>query len=304
MRILLQFPEGLKKDALVEAKKLESKGHEVFISSSACFGACDLALEEARACKAQKIIHFGHAEFLKAKGVKVEYVEQKFEANIPALVRSSISLLQKCRTLGLLSTVQHVHQLPEVKRMLERRGKKCLIGKGKLVRYAGQILGCDAHAALSISKKVDGFLFIGAGFFHPLALPQGKPVFQFNPYTNEAREITAEIAEQRKKRKGALTLALLAKTFGILVSTKVGQLNLNKARELKKKLEAKGKRALILISNEVNFDALANFRAFDAFITTACPRLADDAARAGKPILTQEEALELLELQNSAAKSC
>ena len=47
MRILLQFPEGLKQEALSHAKKLEKEGNEVFISASPTFGACDLALDEA-----------------------------------------------------------------------------------------------------------------------------------------------------------------------------------------------------------------------------------------------------------------
>ncbi|MBI4399825.1 diphthamide synthesis protein, partial [Candidatus Micrarchaeota archaeon] len=65
MRVLLQFPEGLKSKALKIAKKYEKKGYEVFISSSPCYGACDIAIEEAKACKADKILHFGHAEFTK-----------------------------------------------------------------------------------------------------------------------------------------------------------------------------------------------------------------------------------------------
>ena len=65
MRILIQFPEGLKQKALEYAQSLEKEGNEVFISASPNFGACDLALDEARNLKADKLIHYGHAEFNK-----------------------------------------------------------------------------------------------------------------------------------------------------------------------------------------------------------------------------------------------
>ena len=63
MRVLLQFPEGLKQKALEYAVKIEKGGDEVFISASPTFGACDLAIDEARSIKADKLIHFGHGEF-------------------------------------------------------------------------------------------------------------------------------------------------------------------------------------------------------------------------------------------------
>ena len=70
MKILLQFPEGLKQKAVEIAKKYEKKGDVVFLSAAPCYGACDLALDEARAIGAKKIIHFGHSPFgnLKPKG--------------------------------------------------------------------------------------------------------------------------------------------------------------------------------------------------------------------------------------------
>src|SRR3989339_335352 len=52
VRILLQFPEGLKKEALSHAIQYRKEGHEVFLSASPCYGACDLAYAEAEAVKA------------------------------------------------------------------------------------------------------------------------------------------------------------------------------------------------------------------------------------------------------------
>src|SRR5271157_3184379 len=86
MRILLQFPEGLKQKALELSRKYESEGHEVILSASACYGACDIAIDEARWLKADRIVHFGHNSFVKADlGVPVEYVEYNIDIDIAGL---------------------------------------------------------------------------------------------------------------------------------------------------------------------------------------------------------------------------
>jgi len=93
MRILLQFPEGLKDKALEYASKLEKEGNEVVVSASPSFGACDLAIEEARKIKADKLIHFGHAEF-KHVDFNVEYVPYAIDADLSILPSALTQLAQ------------------------------------------------------------------------------------------------------------------------------------------------------------------------------------------------------------------
>jgi len=295
MRLLLQFPEGLKKLALEKADEYEKQGYEVFISSAQCFGACDLALEEARAVKADKIVHFGHAEFISSP-IPVEYVEYPIEAEFNKVMKKAIAELdaKKIEKVGIITTVQHVDQVPELRGLLEKAGKKVFVGKGTRAKYEGQILGCDTLAAGSIADKVDCILYFGGGLFHPLGVESGKPILVVDPFANSAKWL--DLKDAQKRKKGLLTRALVAKNFGILVSTKLGQLNLEAAREAKRKLGAKGKRAEILVSNFVDFEALENFQSFDAYINTACPRLRDDFERAKKPVLNLGELEELLKL--------
>src|SRR5271170_2699404 len=112
MRILLQFPEGLKQEALRHAKKLEAEGHEVVISASPTFGACDLALDEARNIKAEKLVHFGHAEFHHVD-FNVEYISYEVDADLSILLKS-LEKLEKFKTIGIMTTIQHIHQLDKV----------------------------------------------------------------------------------------------------------------------------------------------------------------------------------------------
>ena len=293
MKLLLQFPEGLKAMALEKAKEYEAQGHEVFISSAPCFGGCDIALEEAKAVNADKIIHFGHAEFTKVP-YPIEYVEWPVEVEYAEVLKKALGELKPYKRIGLITTVQHGPIVPDLRKALEGEGKEVVMGRGVLAKHEGQILGCDTLAASTIKEKVDAFVYFGGGYFHPLGVEAGKPVLIADPFSNSVKWLDAETAESR--RKGLLTRAIVAKRFGILVSTKIGQHNLEGARMAKRKLEEAGKEAQLLVGNFIDFGTLENFRSFDAYVNTACPRIRDDVGLAKVPLLNLDDLAELLKL--------
>jgi 2-(3-amino-3-carboxypropyl)histidine synthase len=305
VRVLLQFPEGLKQEALAHAAGLSSQGHEVFLSASACFGACDLALDEARHIKAQKLIHFGHAGFSRVKvpGLKVEYVPYFAVLDwkkAGAMLQKAGKLLHEAgaKKVALVFPIQHLGNAKRAKARLEAQGFRVLVGKGgSHVREAGQVLGCDASAAHSgAAAGADTVVYFGGGKFHPTGIAPGKPVLAADPHLNDAYWLTEEIARQEKRRKGALLAASQARTFGILLSTKNGQMNLAGAKLAKRLLEKKGRKTAILVANEFSPLALANFMKFDAYLNTACPRISDDREAFGKPIVNVADIKRLLEL--------
>jgi 2-(3-amino-3-carboxypropyl)histidine synthase len=305
MRILLQFPEGLKQSALAEAEKLEAQGHEVLLSASACYGACDLALDEARHVKADKIVHFGHAEFSKVKGqgLKVEYVPYYADLDWNAaekMLKKASEMLkgQGAKKIALVFPIQHLKNSVRVKETLKKMGFEVLLSKGGAhTREEGQVLGCDGTAAISgKAADADVIVYFGGGKFHPTGISSGKPVLCADPHLGDAYWITEEIKRQERKRAGSLLAASQAKSFGILVSTKFGQMNIAGARIAKKMIESKGRRAQILVANEFSPVALANFMKFDAYVNTACPRIGDDVELFGKPIANVADLKRLLEL--------
>ena len=305
MRILLQFPEGLKKNALSEAKKLEGGGHEVYLSASPCYGACDLALEEAKAVGAEKLIHYGHSRYIKelpaGTEIEVEYREHKMDVPIENLSKL-LPAIGDAKEIVLCMTVQHAHQLQDMKKALEARGLKVLTGKGCFTTYEGQVLGCDASAATSAAKGADAIVYIGTGKFHPTAIDSEKPVYSFNPFTGETTQMNEEIEKLRKRKRGALLKALESDSFGILLSTKPGQLCVDAAKWAQEELRKRGKEAHILIANEISPGALENFRSFGCYVNTACPRLAEDAELFEKPILNAVDLKLLLEQLDRAQK--
>lgn len=63
-RVGLQFPEGLKENAVAIAAELEEKtGAEVVIFSDPTYGACDLHKGQAERLGLDLLVHYGHTRF-------------------------------------------------------------------------------------------------------------------------------------------------------------------------------------------------------------------------------------------------
>jgi 2-(3-amino-3-carboxypropyl)histidine synthase len=304
MRIILQFPEGLKQEALKHAKVLESQGHEVFISASPMFGACDLSIAEAKEIGAEKIVHFGHNEF-KHVDFNVEYIPYSVDAPLDVL-EASMKSLEEYGTIGVVTTVQHVHQLDAIRSFYEKRNKRVLIGKPYgSAKVPGQILGCDAGSAASIDSQVDAHIYFGAGRFHPLGalLATTKPFFVVDPFSKEVECIDKYRKVYAQRSRGKMLRSLDARRFAIMVSTKSGQFNMDLAKILKSKIVDSGLDAQIVVANTFDFESLNNMRCFDAFVSTACPRMAvDDTERLTKPLLSANELVEVLRMQKELNK--
>ncbi len=304
MRILIQFPEGLKQKALEYAESLEKEGNEVFVSASPNFGACDLALDEARNLKVDKLIHYGHAEFNKVD-FDVEYVPYEIDAPLDLLPKS-LEYLKEFNRISVVTTVQHLHQLDSIKEFYEKNGKEVFIGRPYgFAKHPGQILGCDIGSAASVDSKVDAHVYFGGGIFHPLGalLNTKKPFLVIEPFDNKVEFIDRLRDTYQRRSKGKVLASLDAKSIAILVSTKNGQHNLKLAEILKKKIESEGLKSAILVSNTFDFDSINNMMEFDAFVNTACPRIAiDDTDRLRKPLLSANELMQVLSMKKELAE--
>jgi 2-(3-amino-3-carboxypropyl)histidine synthase len=285
---LLQIPEGLITKVLEIADDIE----DVIIYGERCYGACDLAIHVAKALDCEKIIHYGHSEFMKSE-IPVEYREIREDYDPTTVLEKYIEKIKQNK-IGLVSTLQFLDSLEKAKKFLESVGKKAVIGKGSF--NDGQILGCDVSTAKSIENDVDAFLYIGSGRFHPLglALETEKPVWILDV---EKQEITGldDVKEKfMKQRYAAVALAKGAKKFGILVSVKPGQMKLELAKKIKEKIIKEGRKAYIIVFDEIKPDKLMGYD-LDCYINTACPRIViEDRTTFEKPILNPDE-LELTE---------
>ena len=202
------------------------------------------------------------------------------------------SLSRLPERIGLLATVQYLGLIPKVKGMLESSGREVRVGEGdRRICHPGQVLGCNCSAAESVDADVDGYLFIGEGDFHPLAAAFGmeKPVLVLNPVTGEVRDMSETRDRILRRRFAAIQGARDAESFLVIVCSKVGQNRSGLADEMVSLLRRHGRTAHKVIIEEINPTALISYQV-DAFVNTACPRIAmDDAARYPKPMLTPPE---------------
>jgi len=210
-------------------------------------------------------------------------------SKIPVYFKKNILKLPE--KIGLVTTVQFIGQIKNIKSILEKQGKKVFLGTGKHTKYKSQILGCDVQAAISVSDKVDAFFYIGSGLFHPIAisLKTKKDVFTFNPLTEKFSRVDKKEAEKiNKRKKGTLIKFLSSKEVGVIVTTKPGQEQLKKAFELKNKF--RDKNFYFLMFNTIDFNQLENFPFIECFVNTACPRIAlDDSIKFSKAVINLED---------------
>ncbi len=217
--------------------------------------------------------------------MKTLFIEARYKNNISLPARAMKKLP---KVIALFMTVQFIDSLDGIKAQLEKAGIKVKLFRSGHARHKGQLLGC------SIQKfaGVDGFLYIGDGMFHPLALALKNelPVFMYSPFTKRFTRLGDDVVARYKKRKDAgLKRFLMSDTVGILVSTKPGQSMLSQAIALRTRLK---KKSYILISGEIDFQSLENFPFIECFINTACQRIGhDDALRLPKPVVNLDDVI-------------
>ncbi|MBA7601812.1 hypothetical protein ES703_08894 [subsurface metagenome] len=291
-KVLVQLAEGIKKNAPEIGEWIRDLGIEVIFSGETCWGGCDIAVDEAKAVGADLIVHFGHAEFIKTD-FPVLYIEVKDILNLNHLLEKSLKFLEKYKTIGLSYSIQHRHDLENIKKFYEEKGKKVILSKKRGTNaYEGHITGCDYQGLKEIQDKVDCFVIIG-NQFHSMGatLAVKKPVILIDVYNNEVRTMEGLRDKILKQRMISIEKLREAKNIGIIIGMKCGQ-KFGSPKKLMEKLKEQGKNVIIITMSELTPDKIMNFYNIDAFIELACPRIAiDDFANYPKPILTFKEAL-------------
>ena len=289
--VAIQLPEGLKiRSTELSDSIRENTGADVVILGYPCYGACDLFTGYRK--YAQALVHFGHSPIPNLNtDENVMFVEARADVDVDDTLFGTIDSLPQ--RVGLLASVQYIHLLGRVKDIVESSGRTAVIGKGDgRICYPGQVLGCNCSSGLSVQEDVDGFLFIGEGDFHPLAAAFGlkKDLIILNPVTRESRRIDDIRDRILRRRFAAIESARDAESFMVVICGKVGQYRQQAADRIASQLREAGKQVHFLVTDEVSPDALLPYRV-DAFVSTACPRLAmDDQAKYPKPVLTVTEA--------------
>ena len=323
--VALQVPEGLKMQALEMMDAIEeNSAAKVVLAADPCYGACDLVHDKMRMMGVELVAHMGHSAMNIDSGMPTHFIPVTYDGDpeidpvVPILARHKaiaearmskkeeeltdeeaqerfldavgrVAPLSGTR-LGLVGSIQHLHLLQEYKERLEKAGfdVEIPVGGARLT-FPGQVLGCNYSGD---DPTIGHYLFLGSGDFHPIGLVMhtGKPLALLDPYTGEAGEMSLERIERILRQRMGLIFAVdNANSFGILIGEKPGQMRRNLAIRMKRLLETHGKKGYLLALDHVGPD-LIDFYPVDAFVNTACPRIAiDDAVKYDKPLITPFE---------------
>ena len=287
--VALQLPEGLKIRATEISDYLSEKtGVDVLVIGFPCYGACDLFNYKG---KTDALVHFGHSPIpSQGDDPNVLYIESRSDVTLDDSIKESLKDLPQ--KVGLLATIQYLDLIPVVKGILESMGREVFVGTGDMrIAYPGQVLGCNCSSAEAVINDVDAFLFLGEGDFHPLAAAFGvkKTIFVLNPVTKELRDMSETRDRILRKRFAAIQSAKKAQTFMVIVCSKVGQDRSDEADRVIEMIRSHGLRAYKSVMEEITPISLMAYRV-DAFVNTACPRVAmDDSAKYDRPMLTIPE---------------
>lgn len=287
--VLVQVPEGLKPRAAGISDSLMKNGIKSIISIEPCFGACDLRDKEARDLGCEAVLHIGHSDLGLKTAVPVIYDEYHVEFDPVISLRKNIRKLHGFKAIGLATTVQHVGSLGKARQFLEGEGHEVFIGRSKRLRE-GQILGCDFTSAEAIASKVDCYLFIGTGRFHPLGLVgrTDKPVFFLDIENGELKDLSPERERIEIRKRLRIEKARGLNRYAVYISTKQGQMNTKRAFQIRESLSNIGKDAFIITADGLTPDKIVGM-GIEVLVNTACPRLYDDQKSFGVVILNPDD---------------
>lgn len=298
--VLLQAPLGLRSTAVHIAKALQSSGFRTAISSSNCWGGCDMPYEEAKALGVDTIIHVGHTPFMRRDPIRTIYLECRYTDPSPILelIPHINDKLGDVRRVGLAASLQWLGFIDLVSERLKEAGFETVTCKPSMFsKYCGQVLGCDYSSLMPLRKSVDAYLIIGS-VFHGLgaALLSSKRTYAVDPHTQSVKELSWMREKTLRQRYANILAFRNSRRVGVLTSMKPGQARLGLGKMVRRLLQDNGYEAYNISTNEVDSDRLRDY-GLDSYVNTACPRLSiEDQALFNVPLLLPMETLVALKL--------
>ena len=295
--VSLNGPDGILPQVQDMAIKItERYGIPAYVLADTTWGTCDLNSNGSKVLGAEIQFNIGHTINTESLEKNLVLIDAFDDVEFDGVAKKCTEIL-KGKTISLVTDSQHLHQVDKVKEIFTNQKIKVMIGKGKGQLNDGQVFGCEFYPASDLKAEVDAYVFLGQSNFHAagIALSTNLPTYVLDPYFNEVREVT-EFA-QKLKRKATLAIykAAEAKSFGVIVGLKEGQLSKVFALKIKRELEKEGKHVQLFALTDITNERLRNLKGIDAFIQVACPRISTDN-QFDKPVLSTPQANALLKI--------
>ena len=295
--VALNGPDGMLTSVQDVAQEIMEKfSIPAYVLADTTWGTCDINSIGAQILSSEILFNIGHTNMLETFENNVVIIDAYDDVPFDNVIKKAIELL-KGKTISLLTDSQHLHQLQHVTDVFEKNHVTVKIGKGKGQLLDGQVFGCEFYPAVGLKNDIDANVFLGQSNFHAagVALSTDKPTYILDPYFNEVREITEFAQKLYKKATLAIYKAVDAKTFGVIIGLKEGQLSKLTALKFKKELEKEGKKVHLIALTDITNDRLKNLKGIDAFVQVACPRISTDN-QFDRPVLSTPQAMALLKV--------
>ena len=295
--VSLNGPDGILPQVQETAMKITKKFQiPAYVLADTTWGTCDLNTNGAKILGSEIQFNIGHTINTESLEKNLVLIDAFDDVEFDSVARKCTELL-KGKIISLVTDSQHLHQVDKVEKVLTESGIDVKIGKGKGQLNDGQVFGCEFYPASDLKKEVDAYVFLGQSNFHAagIALSTNLPTYVLDPYFNEVREVTEFAQQLKKKATLAIYKAADAKSFGVIVGLKEGQLSKVFALKIKKELEEVGKDVQLFALTDITNERLRNLKGIDAFIQVACPRISTDN-QFDKPVLSTPQANALLKV--------
>ncbi|MDY6761700.1 MAG: diphthamide biosynthesis enzyme Dph2 [Candidatus Nanohaloarchaea archaeon] len=278
----VQGPAGLKQEMLDIAERLEQRGVEPLLVAEATFGGCDLADHKVEELGGDALLHLGHSPFylgtdqVEGDNIDVLHVPYRLDREFLPILEEQADVIEEDR-IGVVTTAQHMEQLDQVVDWLNANGFEAVKGEtGSRVKNEGQVLGCDAGAALSIKDEVDAFLYVGSGRFHPEEIAKHGRTYVLDPVQTAIYELEDALSQDEylQQQYARVLNHIDDEKWGVIATIKE-QNPEPVVRHVKETLEEHGKDVYVFVGDRI---AEGDFNGFgiDIFVNTACPRMVND----------------------------
>ena len=295
--VSLNGPDGILPQVQETAIKISEKfGIPAYILADTTWGTCDLNSNGAKVLASEIQFNIGHTINTESLEKNLILIDAFDDIKFENVAKKCVKIVQG-KTISLVTDSQHLHQIENVEKILTNGGIKVKIGKGKGQLNDGQVFGCEFYPVTELKKEVDAYVFLGQSNFHAsgIALSTNLPTYVLDPYFNEVREVTDFAQKLKKKATLAIYKAAEAKSFGVIVGLKEGQLSKVFALKIKNELEKEGKKVQLFALTDITNERLRNLKGIDAFVQVACPRISTDN-QFDKPVLSTPQANALLKI--------
>ena len=295
--VSLNGPDGILPQVQDTAMRITEKFDiPAYVLADTTWGTCDLNTNGAKILGSEIQFNIGHTINTESLEKNLVLIDAFDDVGFDSVAKKCTKLL-KGKIISLVTDSQHLHQMDRVEEILTESGISVKVGKGKGQLNDGQVFGCEFYPATKLKKEVDAYVFLGQSNFHAagIALSTNLPTYVLDPYFNEVREVTEFAQQLKKKATLAVYKAADAKSFGVIVGLKEGQLSKVFGLKIKKELEKEGKKVQMFALTDITNDRLRNLKGIDAFIQVACPRISTDN-QFDMPVLSSPQADALLKI--------